>query len=319
MLSTANANRFIRSVAIPLVIVAYAVFVWIDQDRNDDPVIKEHIRQIKKSSSVEGIVFGGSNGLYSLSAQLLTSHFGVRWYNASINAEMHRVDRYNDFIRDLATNIDRKKVKYVVYSSQFPYLSGSISVHESTKIEKVNGLGIKPKKSLLAYILGINYDKMSLVSYIMNIYRNQHAKILRQEHLDEFGDLIFENFKCEFDGRTNHEREEEDISAEFLTKQAIFFSSVFPYASIFIVLPSEYYGENKFDDTVWEQDLQEKFYNALSQKHRFKAAAVKIVVQPPYASAGQICNRQEHANEQGRLWRTRNLIDFIAPFVVTQK
>ena len=32
MLSMVNANRFINMGAIPLVMVAYAVFLWIDHD-----------------------------------------------------------------------------------------------------------------------------------------------------------------------------------------------------------------------------------------------------------------------------------------------
>ena len=34
MLSMVNANRFINMGAIPLVLVAYAVFIWIDHARH---------------------------------------------------------------------------------------------------------------------------------------------------------------------------------------------------------------------------------------------------------------------------------------------
>jgi hypothetical protein len=303
---------------IPLVLIGYAVFLWIDKDLNDDPALKGHIRHIqniRNGSSIEGLVFGGSNGVYSLSAQLLSSQFGIRWYNASVKNEMHTVKRYNDFIGDLANSIDRTKVKYVIYSSQLPYVLGNIAEHSSTKVEKVDGLGIKPKKNPLRYIFGIE-AKMSIRAYIKSLKR---PKKPNPEHLDEFGDLVFKNFRCEYKKQPNPQREKEDISADFLAKQAVFLGSIFPYASIFIVLPSEYYGGKAFDDRVWQQNLQSKFYHVLSQKHQLKDAAVKIIVQPPYLSAAQICNGQEHANEQGRIWRTRNLIDFIGPRLLSQR
>jgi hypothetical protein len=306
MPSMANANRFIRSFAIPFVIVVYAVVLWIDQDHNDDPAVKEHIRQIKNSGSVEGLIFGGSNAIYSLSAELLSSHFGARWYNASVNDEMHRVSRYNDFIQDLAGSIDRMKVEYVVYSSQLPYINGNIAAHESTKIEKIAGFGIKPK--------------LSVAYYIVSAYRNHPNERERRvgKQRNEFGDLVFDNVKkCEFDGDISHERENEDTSVNFLTNEVLFLGAVFPYAAIFMVLPSEYYGEKNLDDSVFEQNLRTKFYKILNRKYHFKDRAVKIIFQPPYSSIAQVCNEKEHANKQGRLWRTRNLIDFMPSVQVT--
>jgi hypothetical protein len=280
-----NANRFINMGAIPLVIVAYAVFLWIDHNLNDDPKIKVHMQNIENIGGVDGLVFGGSNAIYSLSAESLSYFTGVKWYNASLRGELHNVKRYKNFIKDFSARIDRMKVGYVVYSSFLPYQIGGIAEVKSDKSEK-KIKGLKPKKSVLAYINDRNKDPV----------------------LNSYGDLVFDDrVKCVPGARSPHEREDIDIAVDFLVDMAIFFTSVFPYASIQIVLPSEYY-EVSFDDSIFEQTLRTKFYGFLPEKY-LTNSTMKIIFQPPYSSIAQVCFTDGHANEDGRLWRTRNLVE----------
>jgi hypothetical protein len=79
------------------------------------------------------------------------------------------------------------------------------------------------------------------------------------------------------------------------------------HAAILIVLPSEYYALS-FDDSIFEQTLRTKFYSVWNARYS-KNAIIKIIFQPRYASNEQVCDEQYHANEDGRLWRTRNLIE----------
>jgi hypothetical protein len=136
MLSMVNANRFINMGAIPLVIVAYAVFLWMDHNLNDDPDIKVHMQNIENIGRVDGLVFGGSNAVYSLSAESLSYFTGVKWYNASLRGELYNIKRYKNFIKDFSARIDRMKVGYVVYSSFLPYQIGGIAAVKSDKSEK---------------------------------------------------------------------------------------------------------------------------------------------------------------------------------------
>jgi hypothetical protein len=289
MLSMVNANRFINTFAILLVMVAYAVFLWIDHNHNNqvDPANKDHVQSIRKIGNIDGLVFGGSNAIYSLSAESLNYYTGIRWYNASVIQELWTIKRHKDFIRDLSARIDRTKVRYVVYSSIFPYWTGVIRSRENL------GIRIKPKVSVLGYIL-------------------QTSRNLKFPQRNRFGDVVFESVKCDFTAEytVKHQREDENISVGFLADYAIFFASLFPNASILIVLPSEYYGALSFDDSIFEQSLRTKFYNILNGKY-FKNTTVKIIFQPPYSSITQVCDEQYHANEGGRLWRTRNLIEFM--------
>ena len=299
MLSMANANRFIRMGAIPLVVVAYAVFLWIDHGLIRHPDIKIHMQNIKNIGGVDGLVFGGSNAIYSLSAETLSNFTGVKWYNASVTAELNNIRKHKNFIEDFSARIDRMKVRYVVYSTLLPYEIGKIAVLESDKSEKkIESIRIKPKNSVLA-------DIKSLKS------RNEGPR------RNGYGDIVFdERVRCDFsDSHATHEdgaeREDIDIAVDFLVDMANFFYSVFPYASIYIVLPSEYYGRLSVDDLIFGQTLRTKFYDFLPVTN----SMVKIIFQPPYSSIAQVCflagTADAHANEDGRLWRTRNLIEFM--------
>jgi hypothetical protein len=294
MLSMVSANRFINIGAIPLVIGAYAVFLCIDHSRNLNIAdIKHHIQDIQNSSGVDGLVFGGSNAFYSLSAESLSYYTGMKWYNASMDSEVVTGTR---IIHDLSTHIDPTKVKYFVYSSILPYTIGGVNSY--TLDQKVIGEGVKPIGSMFAYIKnGGNYPRS----------RNSEIR-------NGFGDIVFDRIKCDFTADNHfdliHAREEIGISLESLIDKSIYFASIFPNATILIVLPSGYYGALIFDDLTFDEGLRTKFYNVLGGKH-FQNSAVKIIVQPPYASIKQVCDGPWHANEDGRAWRTQNLIEFM--------
>ena len=307
MLSTVNANRLINIGAIPLVAVAYAVFLCIDHNRNVNTAdIKHHIQDIQNGGGVGGFVFGGSNAFYSLSAESLTYYTGMKWYNAAMDSEGVTGAR---IIQDLSTFIDRTKVQYVVYSSILPYTDGGLTSYGVG--QKVNGEGIKPNRSFFTRIFNnIKYGND------IALLRNSEIRTAR----NGFGDIVFNKIECDFTTNnrlfTNnkhlhliHEREEIDTTVQSLVDKAIYFASNFPNASILIVLPSGYYGESFA--VSFDQELRTKFYSALSERHS-QNSMVKIIVQPPYASITQVCDSPWHANEDGRVWRTQNLIELMA-------
>jgi hypothetical protein len=311
MLSMVSANRFISTAVIPLVTLAYGVFLLIDHGHNPidlanrDHIQRDHpqrdhiqrdlIQNIQKIGGINGLLFGGSNATYSLSAGFLSYYTGMTWYNASVSAELQNIERHKNFIQDLSADIDRTKVRYVVYSTYVPYEKKIARFEASAN----RGIMIKPKTSILGYIR--HHD-----------FRNSDQRERFPEKRDRFGDKVFENVNCRFTAEdpVSHQREDVDISAEFLADYATFFASLFPNASILVVLPSEYYGALSVDDSIFEQTLRTKFYSILNARF-FKDTNMKIIFQPPYTSIKQVCDEQYHANEDGRLWRTRNLVEFI--------
>src|SRR5262249_21358730 len=156
----------------------------------------------------------------------------------------------------------------------FPYMPGTIARFKS---EENLDIRLKPKLSALNYIR----------------HRPPSNSFPQR---NRFGDIVFENVHCGLaaEYRLYHTRENVDTSAEFLADYAIFFASLFPNASILIVLPSEYYGTLSFDDSIFDQTLRTKFYNILHTKY-FNDSNIKIIFQPPYTSIKQVCDEQYHA------------------------
>src|SRR6266566_3646775 len=103
MPSMVSANRFIHTAVIPLIIVAYGVFLLIDHDQYYwvDPASRDHIQNIQKIGNIEGLLFGGSNAVYGLSAEFLSHYMGIKWYNASQVAESGTIARHKNFIQDV--------------------------------------------------------------------------------------------------------------------------------------------------------------------------------------------------------------------------
>jgi hypothetical protein len=270
------------------------------------------MQNVKNSGSVDAVVFGGSNAAYSISAEYLSYSTGLNWYNASLDAELWFIDNYKNFVRELSARIDRTKVRYVVYSSVLPYLTGIID-YEAKR--RVKGEGIKPSGSVLRSIVQYISERLGPVSR-----RSQHnslGDIVLERQRNSFGDIVFQSVKCATMKELLHQREDENTSADFLVDEAIFFASVFPNTSILIVLPSEYYGVGSFDDSIFEQNLRTKFYGLLRQKYHFEGM-VKIIFQPPYSSITQVCDSQSHPNEDARVWRTQNLIESITAVGATK-
>ena len=295
----ANANRLINLIAIPLVIGTYAVFVSIDHKHgNSNNIEWRHLLQSKETNGrAGGLLFGGSNVYYSLSAESLTNNTGVKWFNASISDELHSVNLYKSFIQELSARIERTKVKYVIYSSELPYSIGKIV--EYKRDLKLRGDGIKPKASLLAYLFGhAAKSEIEQSAYWEKVFRR-----------NRFGDLVLDRALCDVSAerkQATHEREQQGISADFLVDKAILFAAEFPNALIVIVLPSGYYGHVTFDDSMFEENLRSRVYNVLIEEH-FKNS-IKMIFQPPYSSITQVCDSPWHGSDDGRSWRTQNLV-----------
>src|SRR5262249_4076440 len=145
-----------------------------------------------------------------------------------------------------------------------------------TEQKRENGEGIKPLRSVLDSI--VQYISWRLRQASRRSQQDNLRDIVFERQRDSFGDIVFESVQCAFAGNSVHQREEVDISAHFLAEKAIFFASVFPNASILIVLPSEYYGFVSFDDSIFEPNLREQFFGLLRQKYHF-GGMVEIIFQ----------------------------------------
>lgn len=73
--------------------------------------------QLENLGDVDGLIFGGSNAVFSLSAERFTELSGERWYNASLQNEGVTWENQERFLDDVTAAVDPTAVKTVIFAS----------------------------------------------------------------------------------------------------------------------------------------------------------------------------------------------------------
>jgi hypothetical protein len=301
MLFTASANRFIRAIAIPISILTYGLYLLYDHlqwyDSTILPVVEAHKKNLRRISALDGIVFGGSNCVYSISAELIGKKLGEKWYNACVQGE-GAGENYEEIILDLTRTIDRSEVDTVIYSTQIPYVKGGIERASIKSSRDKATVTIKPRRSIASRI----YEFLTSDGIV------EGRKSLPLPN--KFGDQDFKNGECKFDEIEKAHREPVDKVVEFLLARFSFFASQFRNASVIIAPASEYYGE-KFDSSAFESAVSVKLAAMINQNTALSHRKISLVFQPPFPDESFVCDDRSHANDRGRVWRTLDLMDRI--------
>lgn len=293
----ANVNRIISYIMIPILLVSYIFYIYIDhnnfQDYGRDEIIKTHLKQIRENNNIDSYILGGSNSYYSLSAKILSNKTKDKWYNASVLHEGFSIKNYQSFILEISSIKNKSKIKNVIYSSITPYRIGmfdKIMTIDNISINGQRDIGLKPQKYAFDYLT--KKSKKEIINKNPTIY----------------GDINFNHFSCNLKSKdmTRH-RERIEKTIQFLTMQASFLAKTFPNASLFITLPSELY-DTSTPDYNFNNSARSYFIKEWNNMPESKNRRVQLIIQPPFTNIDMICDGKHHANEKGRIWRTENLL-----------
>jgi hypothetical protein len=282
---------------IPVVILGYFLYLIFDSTSsapsNQKKIVEAHLQNLKlNGKQATGLILGGSNAYYGLSAQLLMETTSINFYNLSLPAEGESDLAYNLFIQDTAKlHLNADKIKIVMYSSVLPLRSGSIKPYMAENRVNVWGDGVTPLK-----------PQVSFASFLRRHTRTNHAEKDRIPLPLSNGDINFQTAIChqnQFDTRLGLSSVDEVVG--FLKHKRDFLKSNFPKSDILLVIPSEYYGGNGLPE-AWTDDLKQKFES-------IKSSGDSLVIQPRIPSINLLCDSWHHPNVEGRNWRTRNLVD----------
>jgi hypothetical protein len=304
MQSMASVNRLIGRVGIPLILAAYLAFLYWDSqntfsDGGRQQILENHLDHISSSKDVKGIVFGGSNSYFSLSAELMSQSRSERWYNASLIDEGYSSENLHGFMRQLASRVEDTRITSVVYSTVYVYRAGDIKKRAANKLDLVgrSELSLKPNRAafshLKAYLLGETHT------------------VKQYPPPTNFGDIPFDKVNCVFpEDHLHFEREDVEVAADFLYETARVLANRFPNAKVYMVLPSEFYGSeyNALLDGQFKNAIGDAFFERVNDDASIKADKVKLVFQSNYPSFDLVCDGRHHANLTGRQWRTQELL-----------
>jgi len=294
----ANANALAAKFGMPFLCFAYAVFLLAEQALFDfgghKQFLEAHLDNLQlRESTPSALILGGSNAYYSLSASLLGDWLNAPAYNLALPVEGYGDAPYNDLIARVANDyLERQEVELVVYSSVLPLRERSIGLYRAVSLGEKNAWGgsplrLKPQRSVLSYL-------ESFLEKERQKYPLPTAS----------GDWRFEDFECAFDPASAEiSLEDPQTVAEYFAAKARFLGGEFPDAAIVMVMPSEFYNGDGLP-TAWTTAV-----------HRLWAhedvGGARLIFQPPIPSLDMVCDDQNHTNEAGRVWRTRDLVSHL--------
>jgi len=299
---TASANRFLWYLFIPFLVIFYISFIfWSDRNYSNNPVqevINNKQQDVNSLASIDGIILGGSNAWYGISAKSLSTLSNLTWVNLTLLSEGYSDINYANFISNSLSDVKRLDVSFVVYSSSTS--SRSIAQRRSTSINLVGKrkISYKPQRALASYM-------KSFLGY------SEHVEY---PETDEYGDFDFSNYDCKplvlepSPANSRDYLDEADLRI-WTPKQLARISELFPNATIIITVPN---GFNKKETNNDARSNVIKSLEIILLEHQSSGKRpVYLINQEPYPSSDLMCNDDWHVNEDGREWRTNMLFQLI--------
>lgn len=298
----ANANIRIYLTSVAALALAYFAFLVWDHGNYDfagqKAVVDSHLKNVQENKRFDGLIIGGSNALFSLSAAELSAAFGERWYNASLLNAGHSNKNFKTFIKDIGERIERDSVKHIVYSSMYMTRPSDIVQRNNISVSVYGSrpLSLKPYRSALSYIRehALGDDRL--------VYPRPTPQ----------GDFDFAAYRCSPSAAepASPRTVPNDMVAQFLSENLRQIHHTFPNARIFVVIPSELeLGASPLDVRSAAKELQQKLVDIAHHSPDLMGMPIQVIAQPNFSSIKQVCDSVLHANEEGRRWRTADLLN----------
>ena len=219
-----NVNYLIRKFFIPLLIFLYIFFLLWEHKHNsayaDRKAYSLKLQDVVlNSDKIDGIILGGSNTIFGLSARKLSQELQSNWVNLSLLNEGYSDNNYNDFISETISKPKRESVSNVVL--------GTITINRKGRIQA-------REKSELNLIGKKSFDLLpdrNLAGFLKSIFINKEKS--NYPIPDDYGDFNFEEFNCDISGQSiKYIAEDIDIIEESLSKRFSKINSLFPNAKV---------------------------------------------------------------------------------------
>ena len=151
----------------------------------------------------------------------------------------------------------------------------------------------------------------SIASYIKSIIQKQSLERFMYTMPNEFGDYVFSGFECPENFITFPSKRSNNFEQinNWISSQLISISYLFPNAQIVFILPSEYLHP-KFDKSV-DKILAKAIEKSVDEFNQLNNQSILFIKQASFPSLELMCDSDNHANYEGRVWRTEDLLSKI--------
>ena len=291
MLYMGSVNRLIFWILIPLLLISYLAFrvvEWRLSDQSSLIFTEGHAVNLSDRNDINCLILGGSNALFSLSAEQISTEIGLKCYNLSLLHEGYSDEAYFDFINSIP--FDRKKITRVFYSSIIPVIRSSF-VKRMLNNENKRSISGKQDFQLLGG---------SIAGYLK--YRLQDKTQHHYPSPTLSGDFNFDLY----DGCDSKSIKDDwtlvnidDAFRNWFGGNLLTLQSLFQNAQIYFVLPST------LQSNISDEELTT--FSNLMQIEVMKQSVIYIE-QSAFQSRDALCDGTHHANSHGRRIRTNELL-----------
>ena len=297
MLSMVKDKSIYYFVLFFIALVSYTAYLYYDYINQGNWWREEFglAKQIEISKvAPNGLLVGGSNVAYSLSANQLSDLTEYSWYNLGLSSEGFNDDNYWNYVSSTLTVEERLNIELVVYSGIAFLSDGYLSSRANDDFDSWGNrkLSWVPNKPLAV--------RMKNALKVVKEQRQYPLPITR-------GDFDFDKMTCIPNYQETFQREMrwEQVKT-WLNAQVSIMSEILPNAAVVLVVPSEFYGEtyNIKTDQSYVAMLRDFIKSNFDPN-------VLFLAQPPFAEKRITCDAGHHGNSIGRTWRTSNLAEFI--------
>lgn len=290
---TLGAHIATRDSILPPAIVQNQI-KWRDDHLE---IVGKSIGALEQESAPQlALLLGGSNIVYGLSAEILSSTTGASFFNLGLFKEGYSFDRYLAFSKRALAGVQIQDVDLVVYST-VDFFRSDISRIDAIGFDEagmaITEIGARSSLLPATPILTRVQDQFSTTT---NTYRVR----------GERGDIDLGYIDCSGGVRIPNEAFDATFAAEFsgiLLERVLRVLDTFPNARIVVTVPPRFIAARQL------QNSEIGVYSEKLSKH-----GIEFIVEEPFENGADLCNAAHHPNEGGRAMRTsalaRELVEF---------
>jgi hypothetical protein len=274
-----------------LIYIFYIIYInFISLDFSQKKIVLKH-HEALNSKKPQGIVLGGSNAIFGISAKTLSQELNFPIINLSLRAEGFSNENYRNYIRTIIKS--KNDIKLVIYSS----------MQYSTYIKQNSDKDIFYIPKYLKIIPESQFANFLFVNMRL-LLTNQKLSFQDRENyiVNDYGDIIHDSVDCGYSGSGKlFKMLDFDTVVKNVNDQVSFLKQEFPLADIYFVFPSEFLHNHK--------DMK-SFFERVSRSIELPKS-VHLIIDLTQLSMDHICDIEHHPNILGRDLRTKYLLNFI--------
>lgn len=297
MLYTGNANRFLLWIATPIVLVFYLIFRFIEwknmENENLSEIANHHYLNLRAANDFNCLILGGSNSMFSISAEYMTVFSDLNCYNLSLAKEGFSDFAYFSFLENAP--LERAGIRHIFYSTFYP-----LSAHDLAERLESN-----QKQTPISGSVQFKLFGRSIASYMKNWLLTEDEFFPSSQKYPlplSNGDFNFAEYES-CDSRAIKDtlilEKDTEVLVKWVSGQIDRITNIFPAAQTHLVLPSTLQENYKEADLRQLAEILGRISNERS---------VIFIEQSPFQDRSVLCDATHHANSLGRGIRTQDLL-----------